>query len=137
MTFETNGLKVRSVVTVPHHLRGWSNIVHGGILSTICDEIMAWAAIVLTRRFILTRTMTTVFLKPVFTGTRLEAYGYVKKRLNERNVQMEGELFDEKGEKCVSCSGEFVLYSREQFKKFNVVPEEYLSKMADLFLVNQ
>src|SRR5512141_3158008 len=30
----------------PRELVGWSNVVHGGLLGTVMDEVMAWAAIV-------------------------------------------------------------------------------------------
>jgi len=55
MTFETNGSQIRSRLTVPSRFRGWSKLVHGGVISTILDETMSWAAIILTKRFILTK----------------------------------------------------------------------------------
>jgi len=133
MTFETNGEKLRSFVTVPDHLRGWSNIVHGGVLSTICDEIMAWAAIYLTKRFILTRSMTTTFLKPVFTGTKLEAFGFIKERIDQRNALLSGEIYNEKGELCTVSTGEFVLFTPDSFKKLNIIPDGLLDQMTGMF----
>ncbi len=133
MTFETNGEKLRSTVIVPDHLRGWSNIVHGGVLSTICDEIMAWAAIYLTKRFILTRTMTTTFLKPVTTGSRLETFGFIKERTDERNALMAGEIYNEKGELCTRSMGEFVLFTPDTFKKLNIIPDGLLDQMTGMF----
>jgi len=41
MTFQSNGKVVMSHLSVPDHLRGWNNMVHGGIISTILDEVMA------------------------------------------------------------------------------------------------
>ncbi len=133
MTFETNGEKVRSIVKVPDHLRGWNNILHGGALSTICDEIMAWAAIHLLNRFILTKTMTISFLKPVTTGSRLEAVGYVKNRIDERNAIMTGEIYNEKGLLCATSTGEFVLFTPDNFKKMNIIPNDRLEKMTEMF----
>ena len=40
MIFESNGEKLRSTVTIPEHHRGWSNLVHGGILATLIG--LAW-----------------------------------------------------------------------------------------------
>ena len=45
MTFYTNQTAVYSKITVPDHLCGWNNLVHGGVLTTIMDEIMSWATI--------------------------------------------------------------------------------------------
>jgi len=133
MTFETNGKKVRSIVIVPDHLRGWNNIVHGGVLSTICDEIMAWAAICLTKRFILTKTITTSFLRPVTIGTRLKTFGYIKERIDERNAVMAGEIHDEKGRVYAKSIGEFVLFTPDNFKKLDIMPDDLLDKMAGMF----
>lgn len=43
MTFASNGEQLRSELVIPEHLRGWSNLVHGGITTTILDEMMGWA----------------------------------------------------------------------------------------------
>ncbi len=68
MKFLTDGEAVYSQLEVPEHLCGWSNIVHGGVLTTILDEIMSWSAIHLLKRIALTRTLTVEFLKPVPVG---------------------------------------------------------------------
>lgn len=136
MTFETNGQRLRSLVTVPDHLRGWSNIVHGGVLSTICDEVMAWAAIFLLKRFILTKTMTMSFLKPVTIGSRLSNFGYVKERIDERNAIMTGEIYNEKGQLCATSTGEFVLFTPEAFKKLGIVPDDFLDTMSGMLNKN-
>lgn len=132
MTFETNGEKVRSRLIVPDHMRGWNNIVHGGILSTICDEIMSWSAIVLTQRFILTKTMTVRFLRPVKIGTKLTAQGFVKKRISERNALVKAEIFNPEGEVAADSRGEFVLFTEDQFRPLNIVPETYIRTMTDM-----
>ena len=38
MEFYANDSFVFSEVTVPQHLCGWNNLIHGGVLSTILDE---------------------------------------------------------------------------------------------------
>lgn len=133
MTFETNGEKLRSIVIVPDHLRGWSNIVHGGVLSTICDEIMAWAAIYFSKRFILTKTMKISFLKPVTIGSRLEVIGYIKEQIDERNIIMAGEIYNEKDRMCAKSTGEFVLFTHEEFQQLNIMPDDLLNKMTNMF----
>ena len=133
MTFETNKERLRSIVIVPDHLRGWSNIVHGGVLSTICDEIMAWAAIYLSKRFILTKTITTSFLKPVTIGSRLETFGFIKEQIDERNAIMTGEIYNDKGLLCAMSTGEFALFTSNDFKKLSIMPNDLLDKMTGMF----
>ncbi len=45
MRFYTDDTALYSWLNVPTHLCGWDGIVHGGVLSTILDEIMGWSAI--------------------------------------------------------------------------------------------
>jgi hypothetical protein len=40
MSFESDGKRLRSTVTLEKRFRGWSNHIHGGILSTMLDETM-------------------------------------------------------------------------------------------------
>ena len=136
MTFETNGEQIRSSVTIPEHMRGWSNIVHGGVLSTIADEIMAWAAIHLLKRFILTKEMTVRFLRPVFIGSTLEAIGIVQERLDAKNVVMSCNIFNEKKEICATANGNFALFTPQEFEKFDIIPKALLCQMTDVFGYN-
>lgn len=132
MKFETNGEQVRSVVTVPDHLRGWNTIVHGGVLATIADEIMAWAAIHLLQRFILTKSMTTDFLRPVFIGSTLTAKGYIKKQTDSKNAVMACRIYNDQGQVCARAQGRFVLFTANEFKKLQLIPDSLLDRMAQL-----
>lgn len=132
MTFESNGTKLRSFVKIPSYMRGWSNLVHGGILSTICDEIMSWAAIHLTGRFILTRDLAVSYLKPVTLDQELEVTGYIKERTDKRNAVVCAEIRNEKGELCTTGQGNFALFSAENFRKFNIIPDELIDEMLSV-----
>ena len=61
MEFYTDEKSVFSKLVIPETKRGWDQVVHGGILSTILDEIMAWTAIYFTGSFMLTKNMTVNF----------------------------------------------------------------------------
>jgi uncharacterized protein (TIGR00369 family) len=133
MSFETNGEQIRSKITVPPQFRGWSKLVHGGVLSTILDETMSWAAIFLTKRFILTKQMTIKFHRPVYVGASLCCVGYIKEKFSERKALVKGELSDDQGKLCASSEGEFVLYTKEQFARLEIIPGEDLLAMAVSF----
>jgi uncharacterized protein (TIGR00369 family) len=75
---------VFSWVSVPEHLCGWNNLLHGGVIATILDEIMSWTAIYILKKFILTKKMTVEFIKPLTTGTKLTAKGSVLEIVSER-----------------------------------------------------
>lgn len=133
MTFETDGRQIRTQLTVGSQFRGWSKLVHGGVLSTILDETMSWTAIILTGRFILTKQMTVQFLRPVYVGSTLRGIGSIKEQIGDRKAIIQAELFDEQDRLCAIAEGEFVLFSKEQFARLNIIPEEDLQAMAATF----
>jgi uncharacterized protein (TIGR00369 family) len=133
MSFETNGRQVRTRLSVAGRFRGWSKLVHGGVLSTILDETMSWSAIILTKRFILTKQMTVQFLRPVYVGSTLTAIGSIKERAGERKAILQADLLDDQERLCARSEGEFVLFSKDQFARLNILPAEELEAMAGIF----
>ena len=91
MRFAAGSNRVVSYLSVPDHLRGWSNMVHGGVVSTILDEIMSWSAIHMFKSVILTKSMTVEFKKPIHVGQSLKAVGTLLETRNERELIMKGD----------------------------------------------
>ena len=103
MRFFTDGSAVYSRVKVPEHLCGWSNIVHGGVLTTILDEVMSWSAITLLKRIALTRGIAVEFIKPVQVGGELQAEGRVRETGGKNDAVTEGVLYDAKRRALCPC----------------------------------
>jgi acyl-coenzyme A thioesterase PaaI-like protein len=61
---------------VPRRFEGWEGIIHGGILCTIMDEVMAWA-LVQADCWGVTAKMSVDFRKPVTVGMRIRAEGWI------------------------------------------------------------
>ena len=121
MRFYADEDSVVSWLTVPDHLRGWSTLVHGGIISTILDEIMSWAAIHLLDKIIVTRTMTVEFIKPIHIGQQLKAEGKILKIVNRKEVLMEGGLSSHDGNLCASARGSFALLKPNVAERLGIV----------------
>ena len=126
MKFFANRDSVVSWLTVPDHLRGWNTLVHGGVTSTILDEIMSWAAIHLLKTIILTKSMRVEFRKPVFIGQPLRAVGRVVEIKNEREAVMEGVLYGPEDEVCAEARGNFALLKPKVARKLGIVDEQAL-----------
>ncbi|HQB29239.1 MAG TPA: PaaI family thioesterase [Syntrophales bacterium] len=120
MKFYTDEASVFSWVTVPPHLCGWSRLVHGGVLSTMLDEIMSRSVIYLLKRLGLTRRMEVEFLRPVFIGKELKVEGKVREYANDREVRAEGFVYDEEGRVCARSSGSFILFSTDRMRQMGV-----------------
>jgi acyl-coenzyme A thioesterase PaaI-like protein len=79
-------------LTLDRRFEGWEGMAHGGILSTILDEVMAWA-LVGADNWGVTARMTVQFRKPVEIGLPIRAEGWttVSRR---RIVDTSGRIVD-------------------------------------------
>jgi uncharacterized protein (TIGR00369 family) len=126
MQFYGDGESVLSWVTVPGHLCGWNNLVHGGVISTLLDEIMGRAVIYQLRNLGLTRTMSLDFVRPVFIGTEIKVQGRILELKNEREAVVEGIIMNENGEVCAKSTGTFILFSSERIRKMGIAADDVL-----------
>lgn len=133
MRFSTNGEKLRSDLVIPAHLRGWSHLAHGGVITTMLDEVMGWAGIYFLNRFLLTRDIKVRFKLPVQINEPVTLYGYVAQQKNDRLVTLAGELHNSRGQVAATAQGEFALFKSEKFATMNLVPADHLKRMEGMF----
>ena len=69
---------------MPRRFEGWEGIIHGGILCTILDEVMAWA-LVSEDNWGVTARMSIDFRKPVTVGQAIRAEGWIAE--SRRRIQ--------------------------------------------------
>ncbi len=124
MVFWGNDDMVYSEIALPHHFTGWQGVVHGGILSTLLDEVMSWGAIFLTRKFILTKSMTVNYHKPVFSGDKLRLESVVEGIPGERECLMKGRIYNSSGEIATSAIGTFAVFTIDSVKKMGIMSEK-------------
>jgi uncharacterized protein (TIGR00369 family) len=134
MKFYTAKSAVYSKVAVPDHLCGWNNLVHGGVLTTILDEIMSWAAIYLLKRVPLTKSIAVDFLKPVRVGRALRVQGMVLEKTGKREVLMEGKIFNEEDDECCAkATGTLAVFSPAVAKRLKITDNESLKWFEQIF----
>jgi acyl-coenzyme A thioesterase PaaI-like protein len=86
---------------------GWDGVVHGGIVSTILDEVMAWA-LVAEDNWGLTARLNVAFKAPVNVGQMIRAEGWII-RERRRIVDTEARLVDqETGTLLATATGVYV-----------------------------
>jgi uncharacterized protein (TIGR00369 family) len=133
MTFYANETAVFSKVTVPEHLCGWNNLVHGGVLSTILDEIMSWSAIYLLKRVAMTKSMTVDFFKPIYVGNPLQVEGRVLDKKGKHEALIEGRIYNKDDVCCASATGTFAVFSPAVAKRLSITDEESLPWFEQIF----
>ena len=130
LEFYRSGDAICSDVTLGKYHEGWENMAHGGIISTLLDEVMSWTILYFKRIFFVTRKMEVKYVKPVLIGTPLTVRGRLIKEKREGFVEVQAEIRDEGGKILCKAVGEFVELPAE---KLAVVPEGVKRDMDDLF----
>ncbi|MBN2381162.1 PaaI family thioesterase [candidate division WOR-3 bacterium] len=79
---------------VPREFQGWTDVTHGGIISTMLDEVMVWAA---AGQEIMTVTaeITVRFKNPLPTDQLVHVEGQLVEQ-GKRLVFAQARVFDEK-----------------------------------------
>jgi uncharacterized protein (TIGR00369 family) len=96
--------------TPPLHYQGYAGVLHGGVIATLIDEVMAHAALSLVGRAP-TAELSLRFLKPVMTGRELEVRAQVRER-GRRILTLDAELIQD-GEVRARGEGRFLVLARE------------------------
>jgi uncharacterized protein (TIGR00369 family) len=99
-------------LTLPNRFEGWEGIAHGGIISTILDEVMAWSLIE-QDSWGVTARIAVDFKKPVFVGRPIRAEGWIvdTKRRVHRTA---GRIVDADGEVLATAEATFVAATEEK-----------------------
>jgi len=132
MKFYSDGTSVVSWVRVSAHLCGWDNLVHGGVVSTMLDEIMSWTLIHLLGKYILTKRIAVDFLKPLYVDTPLRAEGRIKETHGGREALVEGFITDEKRGLCARSTGTFALLKPEIARRLKIMSPEAIDGFQQL-----
>jgi acyl-coenzyme A thioesterase PaaI-like protein len=133
MTFFASDDAVYSRTAIPEHLCGWNGVAHGGVVSTILDETMSWAAMVLLKRLGFTQKMTVEFFKTVAVGALMEAESRVLEVRDNREAVVEGVLTDGNGNVCATAQGTFRIFTPAVAKRLKIVDDKMLAWFYGLF----
>ena len=104
--FQYDGEQALTDVTAEIRFEGYKGIYHGGIISTLLDEVMI-KAILAQDRVAVTAEMTVKFHQTVRTGEKLSFTGKVI-RSKGRVFFTKGSARGEEGQLCASATGKYV-----------------------------
>jgi uncharacterized protein (TIGR00369 family) len=108
LKFETDGRIVQTrFVPRPEHI-GFKQVVHGGILATLLDEIMVWACAVQTGRFAFCAELNVRFLRPAGPDQPLVASAELVSNRRDKLFEARGELRNAGHEIVATATGKYL-----------------------------
>lgn len=125
LAMETDGKHVwAAFIPRPEHA-GFFHAVHGGLITTALDEVMAWAIIASTKLPAYSAELTVRFMKPVLIGESTRVIGEITLNRRNRLFETKGELRNQAGELCAVASGKYLpLPANESAQALLDFPEE-------------
>ena len=132
MKFSTDGERVYSFIRAPDAMTGWDQTVHGGILTTMLDEVMGWGVVYLLKKIGMTKSVTVQFNKAVYTGERLTVVGDIQEQQSERESLMRGAIFNEKDTLCVEATGQFTTMRPKAALRLGLVGSDYMETFGPI-----
>jgi len=130
LEFYRFGDYVCSDITLGKYHEGWQNMAHGGIISTLLDEVMSWTIIYFKKVFFVTRKMEVKYVNPVLVGTPLTVKGMLRDESEPPKITARAEIRDDIGKLLVRSKGEFVILPEERLSS---VPDDLKKDMLSLF----
>jgi len=76
LSVDREKLTAYTTVTIPERFLGWEHFIHGGVVSMLLDEAMAYAAMA-TGHYCVTAEMKVRFKRPVVPNITLDLFGEV------------------------------------------------------------
>lgn len=114
MNFYEDGEFIKCDWQPRDHFQGYYNVLHGGILSTLMDEIASWYIFTQLKTAGVTARIEVRYVKPVYTNKGNITLQAKLKEKHKRLADIEVKVFDEGGTLCT-----------EGVVQYFVFPEEY------------
>ncbi len=103
--------------------QGYTNVLHGGIQSTLMDEIASWVVFVKLKTGGVTSRLTCRFRKPVMVnqGPITLRAKLVEQRRNLAEIEVK--LFNSEGVLCAESVAEYFILSKEKARESMAFPD--------------
>ncbi len=94
---------------------GFPNTVHGGVLTSLLDEVSVWASSMAAEAFCVTRDLRTKYVKPARPGVPLSLEARVADE--ERLITVEARALDLDGDLVARSTGRFYPAFDEEWER--------------------
>ncbi len=113
---ESTGMIETRFTPAPEHI-GFEGIIHGGILATVFDEAMVWAASWHVRRFCVCGELTVRFRKPAQPGKPLLIRATLTSSRG-RMLQTTATITDASNETLATAEGKYLTLPADRHQTF-------------------
>lgn len=128
LVLHVDGTTCWTELVLDRRFEGWEGIAHGGIISAILDEVMAWS-LVEHDAWGLTARLNVAFRRPVVIGRPIRAEGWVVEA-TRRSIRTAGRLLDPASGKVLATAEATYVPASEDRKRelreryrFRLVPD--------------
>lgn len=108
LRFESDGRIVQTRFRHRTEHIGFKNVVHGGLIATVLDEIMVWACAVRTRQFAFCAELNVRFLKPLPPGEEVVVTGELTANRKGRIFEAKSAARNASGQSLAEATGKYL-----------------------------
>ncbi len=123
MQFYEDGEEVVSEWQPGQHLQGYGNVLHGGIISTIMDEIASWYIMTKLKTAGVTYQLQTNFLSPLYTNKGKITLRASLKEQRRRKTDIDVKVFDNEGQLCAEGVVGYFVFPEKMAKEKLYYPD--------------
>jgi uncharacterized protein (TIGR00369 family) len=133
LKFMESGEALHATWNPGEYYQGYPNILHGGIISALLDELGAWCISVKAGTAGVTTEMRIKFLAPVYVNKGEISMKATIVELTEKNARVHCQLYNSQSKLCTEAFAEFFIYPPEVAKsRFRYPGKEAFYKKPDL-----
>ena len=115
LAFHVEGDEVVTLFTPAQSHEGAPGVMHGGLVTTVADEVACWALIALRGKFGFTGTMTSRFPRPARIGQELQGRARIS-RESSRIMNVDVRLVQD-GADCFTSTMSFIILNQDGAEK--------------------
>jgi acyl-coenzyme A thioesterase PaaI-like protein len=108
LRFETDGRIVQTHFVPRAEHVGFRQTVHGGLISTLLDEVMVWACAVQTKRFAFCAELKVRFIGPVRPDEEVVVTGELVSNRRDKLFEARADLRNQAGVVVATATGKYL-----------------------------
>jgi uncharacterized protein (TIGR00369 family) len=113
---DTTGAIHTTFTPTQHHI-GFEGVIHGGVIATVLDEAMVWAATWAGRRFCLCGELSVRFRRPGIIGQPLFVTASIEKS-RAKVIRTIGQITDANNQLIASGAATYMMLPLEKHQEF-------------------